>query len=164
MRNHLERDEQGKLRARATEEETILDAGLVLKAIGYRGTPFPGLPFDERRGVIANEDGRVAGPTGVLPGTYVTGWIKRGPRGIIGTNKQCSRDSIRHLLADWRAGKLSAATSTPEEILAIVKQRQPKLFTQKEWLALDRLEQQQGRKQNRPRVKRCSWDKLLAAC
>ncbi len=162
VRNYLERDKQGRVQARASKEETLLDAGLVLKAIGYRGIPFPGLPFDKYNGVIANDDGRVTGPEGVVRGSYVTGWIKRGPRGIIGSNKLCARNTVRHLLADWQAGKLSAAILSADEVMAIVKQRKATLFTRKDWLQIDRKERERGRAQNRPRIKFCQWQELLA--
>lgn len=101
-RNRLEGDADGRLRARPTGRHSTLRTGLVLRSIGYFGTPIPGLPFDETRGVIPHQDGRVLGAVG----TYVVGWIKRGPSGIIGTNKKCARETVAALLADAKAGNL----------------------------------------------------------
>ena len=90
-----------------TGEFTDLDAGLVFPAIGYRGRPIPGLPFDEARGTVANVAGRVVDDHQPVPGLYVSGWIKRGPTGFIGTNKTDSAETVRALLADAEAGVLS---------------------------------------------------------
>ena len=166
IRNHLERDEQGNLQARPTEEETILDAGLVLRAIGYRGTPYPGLPFDERRGVIRNRQGRVASDDDVLPGVYVTGWIKRGCRGIIGSNKKCARETVDCLLEDREAGRLSKALSPTgldrDAVMAIVSKRKPDLVLINEWLRIDHAERDAGRPHHRPRVKITDRQNMLA--
>jgi len=91
------------------DRETV-DAGLVITSIGYRGMPVAGLPYDEATGTIPNADGRVLDPaTGApLPGTYVVGWIKRGPTGFIGTNKSCSQDTVLTLVEDHNAGRLDA--------------------------------------------------------
>ncbi|NEW37120.1 4Fe-4S ferredoxin, partial [Nocardia cyriacigeorgica] len=97
VRNELVADGDGAMRAVPTEQTERLDAGLVLTSVGYRGVPLPGLPFDERAGVIPNLDGRVLEQPGgsVLSGTYVTGWIKRGPTGFIGTNKSCAQQTVQ---------------------------------------------------------------------
>ena len=163
VKNRLERDASGNLRARATEEKITLDAGLVLRAIGYRGDPFPGLPFDQRKGVIENIDGRVANDGEPLADIYVTGWIKRGPKGLIGTNKQCSRNTVRHLLEDHAAGKLSAATRDADAVLDVVRQRQPKVVNRADWLKIDRAEILAGRSTGRPRVKFTARDEMLRA-
>lgn len=86
-----------------------IEAGLILSAIGYRGTAMPALPFDEASGTIPNDDGRVIDPALAepLPGTYVVGWIKRGPTGFIGTNKRCAQDTVAALVDDWNAGRLT---------------------------------------------------------
>ncbi|MFT4200707.1 FAD-dependent oxidoreductase [Gordonia sp. (in: high G+C Gram-positive bacteria)] len=94
--------------ATPTGETVDVDAGLVLSSIGYHGVPVPGLPFDERRGVIPNDHGRVMDGDRPVSGVYVTGWIKRGPTGFIGTNKTDSIDTI----ASWRADVESAAAAT----------------------------------------------------
>ncbi|TAM84450.1 MAG: 4Fe-4S dicluster domain-containing protein [Jatrophihabitans sp.] len=92
--------------------EQVIDCGLVLTAIGYRGVPVPGLPFDEATGTVPHERGRVA------PGVYVAGWIERGPRGFLGTNRTCSRETVRRLLEDIGAG-LIATHAEPGQRLRV---------------------------------------------
>ncbi|AZG45190.1 4Fe-4S binding protein [Gordonia insulae] len=96
--------------------ETI-DAGLVLTSIGYRGVPVPGLPFDDTRGVIPHDAGRVLDHDGPIPGMYVTGWIKRGPSGFIGTNKTDSAETVAALLTDFEGGMLSGHETPPRRRL-----------------------------------------------
>ncbi|MEO5666178.1 MAG: FAD-dependent oxidoreductase [Nocardioides sp.] len=88
------------------ESESSMDSGLVLHAVGYRGRRLPGLPFDEARGIVPNVAGRVTAVAGDEPvaGVYVAGWIKRGPSGVMGTNKWCARESVEQLLTDHRDG------------------------------------------------------------
>src|SRR3954449_9149367 len=108
VRNRIEPDANGRLRAVATGEEETLACGLVLRSIGYRGRPLPGVPFDESRGLIRNEGGRVTGEDDEpLPGEYVVGWIKRGPSGIIGTNKKDAADTVAKIADDLEAGRLN---------------------------------------------------------
>lgn len=104
----LESDQSGTVRSIPTGERESIEAGLVLTSIGYRGVALPGLPFDDRRGVIPNDDGRVVEAPGssVLRGTYVTGWIKRGPSGYIGTNKSCAQQTVLNLVDDFNSGRL----------------------------------------------------------
>ena len=159
--NKLDRDAQGQLRARSTEEKSIFDAGLVLRSIGYRGAAIAELPFDEARGVIANREGRVVEHGVVVPGIYVTGWIKRGCRGIIGSNRKCARDTVAALFEDLDAGRL-VCRSPQQEKSAFVRLRTPDAITLSGWLAIDRQERNAGRAQNRPRVKLAENDELLA--
>jgi len=100
-RTELRPDADGVLRARPTGEHEVLDVGMVLRSVGYRGRPVPGLPFDETTATVPNDHGRVA------PGVYVTGWIKRGPTGFIGTNKSCAEETVEALLADAASGLLT---------------------------------------------------------
>ncbi|NEW28092.1 FAD-dependent oxidoreductase [Nocardia cyriacigeorgica] len=129
VRNELVTDAEGNVRAVATEQTERLDAGLVLTSVGYRGVPLPGLPFDERAGVIPNLDGRVLDQPGgsVLPGTYVTGWIKRGPTGFIGTNKSCAQQTVQQLADDFNAGRLRAPSGGADGFDHLVRSRQPDL-------------------------------------
>src|SRR6201999_3641192 len=107
VRNRIEPNGDGRLRAVSTGEEETLACGLVLRSIGYRGRPLPGVPFDERRGLIRNEGGRVTGDDGEpLPGEYAVGWIKRGPSGVIGTNKKDAADTVARIVEDAEAGRL----------------------------------------------------------
>jgi ferredoxin/flavodoxin---NADP+ reductase len=139
-------------RAVPTGEEEVIACGLVLRSIGYRGTPLPGIPFDERRGLIRNVGGRVIGDDGApLAGEYVVGWVKRGPSGVIGTNKKDAADTVARILEDAEAGALNAPTTTPEEDW--LAQRVPGLVTWAGWRAIDEHETALGEPQGRPRVK-----------
>lgn len=164
--NHLIRDESGRLQAMPSGEESVLETGLILRAIGYRGYPFPGLPFDEHKGVIANVDGRVVNSGQILPGVYVTGWIKRGPRGIIGTNKQCAKETVEALLADVNCNRLDRTnTLDREKVLELVSQRKSDIVSLDKWRKIDRFEKLQGRLWQRPRNKICDIYKMLyVAC
>ncbi|MGY4101489.1 FAD-dependent oxidoreductase [Nocardia sp. R16R-3T] len=163
-RNHLECDDTDRACARPTGATEIIGTGLVLRAIGYCGIPLPGLPFDEVRGVIPNLDGRVVEDGRAMPGTYVTGWIKRGPRGIIGTNKKCARDTVRALRADAVAGALPRdGTLAPAAVERLVRQRCPQLVDQRGWLCIDDYERRAGRALGRPRHKLTDIAEQLAA-
>ena len=162
VRNRLEADANGRLQARSTGEESLIDTGLVLRSIGYRGTRLAGLPFDDRRGIIGNADGRICDHDGVVPGNYVTGWIKRGPRGIIGTNKKCARNTLRCLVEDIEADRLAPATLGSAEVLEAIQARQPEVVLRPGWLRLDHAERTAGRPQGRPRVKFTEHRDLLA--
>ena len=107
VHNRLEADEDGRVRAVATEEREVIPCGIVFRSVGYRGVGIPGVPFDERAGTVPNENGRVLGADGsAIPGVYCAGWIKRGPTGVIGTNKKDAAETVEHLLEDARAGRL----------------------------------------------------------
>ncbi len=162
--NQLKHDEDGKWHTAATGKEIVIECGLVLRAIGYFGTPLAGVPFDEERGIIPNADGRVIKEGKPLVGTYATGWIKRGPRGILGTNKKCSRDTVRALLADAEAGLLPGETTLDGlHIEQILRTRQPALIDQLGWLRIDDIERQSGREPSKPRAKLTEIDALLHA-
>ncbi|MEV0250900.1 FAD-dependent oxidoreductase [Nocardia sp. NPDC050712] len=125
--NELVADAEGVLRAVATGATEELPAGLVLASVGYRGVPLTGLPFDERAHVIPNLDGRVLEQAGgaVFPGAYVTGWIKRGPTGFIGTNKSCAQETVQQLADDFNAGRLRQPVRGATEFDRLVRERQP---------------------------------------
>jgi ferredoxin--NADP+ reductase len=165
-RNEIVRSEDGALRAQATDEapETI-ECGLVLRSVGYRAVPLPDVPFDERYCVLPNERGRVLGADGTpLPGVYAVGWIKRGPTGILGTNKRDAEQTVGCLAEDLRAGALPSPPSPArEQIDALLAERKPGLVTVDGWRAIDALERERGRAAERPRVKLASRDELLAA-
>ncbi|WP_228002320.1 FAD-dependent oxidoreductase [Nocardia australiensis] len=126
-RNELVTDADGRVRAVATGATDRLETGVVLTSVGYRGVPLPGLPFDDRAAVIPNLDGRVLEQSGgaVLPGAYVTGWIKRGPTGFIGTNKSCAQETVRQLADDFNAGRLCEPHSSAKEFDRLVRNRRP---------------------------------------
>jgi ferredoxin/flavodoxin---NADP+ reductase len=165
MRNELVRDERGALRAQATDETETIQAGIVLRAIGYRGSPLPGLPFDPTRGLIPHERGRIVDDAGPVPGAYVAGWIKRGPSGVIGTNKKCAQETVDALLEDLEAGRLDLAAPRPtaQEVLERLRERQPRLVEYDGWQAIDRHERRLGEPAGRPRVKLTRIQELLGA-
>jgi len=160
--NRLEPDERGSVRAVATEEREAVSCGLVFRSVGYRGIGIPGVPFDERSGTIPNVDGRVLDEGGApIAGLYCAGWIKRGPTGVIGTNKKDATETVERLLEDARDGRLPAREGgTIDEVLA---DRGAEVVMYAGWEAIDALERSRGEPHGRPRVKLCSWDELLAA-
>ncbi|MEA2425645.1 MAG: ferredoxin/flavodoxin---NADP+ reductase [Thermoleophilaceae bacterium] len=155
VRNRIQPDDSGALRAVATGEEEVIECGLVMRSIGYRGRPLPDVPFDERRGLIRNAGGRVTDEEGQpIPGEYAVGWIKRGPSGVIGTNKKDAADTVARLLEDRDASKLNEpAKSDPAEVESWLRGRVPGLVTWTGWQAIDRHETKLGEPQSRPRVK-----------
>ncbi|WP_040687944.1 FAD-dependent oxidoreductase [Nocardia vinacea] len=132
-RNELVTDPDGRVRAVATGETERLDTGLVLTSVGYRGVALPGLPFDEQSAVIPNLNGRVLEQSGgaVLPGTYVTGWIKRGPTGFIGTNKSCAQETVRQLADDFNAGRLREPAGNAADFDHLVHRRRPSVLSRR---------------------------------
>ncbi|WP_327141459.1 FAD-dependent oxidoreductase [Nocardia sp. NBC_01327] len=127
VRNELVTGADGVVRAEATAGVDVLETGLVLTSVGYRGVPLRGLPFDEKTSVIPNLDGRVLEESGgaVVPGAYVTGWIKRGPTGFIGTNKSCAQETVRQLVDDFNVGRLGEPGRGAHEFDRLVGERQP---------------------------------------
>jgi ferredoxin/flavodoxin---NADP+ reductase len=166
VRNTLVASEAGALNATATGEHEDLDVGLVFRSVGYRGVALPDVPFHERWGVILNEKGRVLDPaTGrVVPGLYASGWIKRGPSGVIGTNKPDSVETVSAMVEDLAQGAhFTPAEPDPDAAAALVQARQPLLVTYADWRKLDALEIANGQASGRPRLKFTSVDDMLAA-
>jgi ferredoxin--NADP+ reductase len=164
-RNEIVRSEDGALRPRPVDEavETI-ECGLVLRSVGYQAVPLPDVPFDERSYVLPNDRGRVLTADGEpLPGVYAVGWIKRGPTGILGTNKRDAEETVSRLAEDLAAGALPEPAEDPGAIDALLAERAPDLVAADGWRAIDARETEQGREENRPRVKLASRDELLAA-
>ncbi|MFF7178355.1 FAD-dependent oxidoreductase [Streptomyces sp. NPDC008121] len=141
------------------QEERTLPAGMLLRAVGYRGVPVAGLPFDETTGTVPHERGRVAG----LPGTYVVGWIKRGPSGGIGANRGCAAETVGTLLADAVAGALPSATRTARSFQRLARSRTRQVVDARGLAAIDRAERARGRADGRPRVKLGTLPELVAA-
>jgi ferredoxin--NADP+ reductase len=164
VRNRLEQQDD-RLVAVPTDERETLDCGLVFRSVGYRGVALPDLPFHERRGTIRNEGGRVIGDDGEpIPGVYCAGWIKRGPTGIIGTNKKDATETVSLLLDDARAGRLvHEDAATAEAVDALLAARGARLVLYPGWTSIDELERAAGEKVGRPRVKLRTWDELLDA-
>jgi len=139
----------------ATGDSELIPASLLFTAIGYRGTPIPGLPFDPRRGTIHNDAGRVvdAESGSSMPGVYVAGWVKRGPSGVIGTNKKCAQETVGLLLEDLAAGRLPEPPEDRDELLAALADRGVSVVEYAGWEAIDAHEKGLGEPQGRPRVK-----------
>ncbi|MFT4035474.1 MAG: FAD-dependent oxidoreductase [Patulibacter sp.] len=155
--------EGGALRARGTGEEQTLETGLLFRAVGYKGAPVSGIPFDERAGLIRNEHGRVTDDAGThLHGEYAAGWIKRGPSGVIGTNKKCANDTVDELLHDWTTGHLNAPQDPSRAAIdALLRGRVgDDLVEWAGWKAIDAAEIAAGAPQGRPRVKLVTYDAL----
>ncbi|MFD0023023.1 FAD-dependent oxidoreductase [Streptomyces sp. NPDC058382] len=155
----LGRDRVESVRVTAAEGEQEIPAGLFLRAIGYRGLPVPGLPFDETTGTVPHEGGRVTG----LPGTYVVGWIKRGPSGGIGTNRTCAAETVGTLLGDAVAGVLPSPASPAKAFHRLVRSRGANVVDARGLAAIDRAELANGRRQGRPRVRLATVPALVAA-
>ncbi|MFD5188808.1 FAD-dependent oxidoreductase [Streptomyces sp. NPDC058357] len=147
------------VRVTGDEGELDLPAGTLLRAVGYRGLPVPGLPFDEATGTVPHRGGRVTG----LPGTYVVGWIKRGPSGGIGANRACAAETVGTLLDDAVAGALPAPASAPKAFHRLVRSRSRHVVDARGLAAIDRAELARGRDGGRPRVKFGTVPEMVAA-
>jgi len=151
-------DEGGRISARDSGSREELPAQLVVRAVGYRGVPTPGLPFDERSGTIPHVDGRIDGSRN----EYVVGWIKRGPSGVIGSNKKDSQDTVNTLIADIcgvEAADFGASHSA--DLAEWLLSRQPRLVTEEHWQLINTHEVGAGEEQKRPRVKLTNVDHML---
>ncbi len=164
VRNRLE-EQNGRLVAVPTDEHETLECGLVFRSVGYRGVGLPDVPFDERRGTILNEGGRVVGDEGrPLARVYCAGWIKRGPTGIIGTNKKDASETVALLLEDVEQGRLTHNESaTADALETLLADRGVRAVLYSGWTSIDELERAAGEKLGRPRVKLRSWEELLDA-
>lgn len=156
------RDESG--RVVGTGETERLPVELVMRSIGYRSIPVPGVPFDERASVVSNVEGRVVDAEGVVrPREYVVGWVKRGPVGVIGTNKSDAAQTVRHLVADLGA-EATAAGGPRRDIVDVWAERGVKPTTFADWQAIDVAEIERGAALGRARTKIESWRELLDLC
>ena len=165
VKNRMVPDGHGSVQPRPTEQTIDLPVGLVFRSVGYRGTAIPGLPFDQRRGVIPNVTGRVVESTDsatAIRGVYVAGWIKRGPHGIIGTNKSCAAETVDHMLADAVSGRLTPAPGRTEELDALLTERNIDVTAWSGWQAIDREEVARGKAAGRPREKFVDVAEMLA--
>ena len=154
VRNRLV-SEDGRLVARPTDVRETIPCGLVLRSVGYKGVELPGVPFDADAGVMPNEGGRVLGAAR----TYCAGWIKRGPSGVIGTNKKDATETVDALLEDARAGKLTAPNDA--DLRALLEERGTAFVDHEGWRAIDAAERAAGEPLGRPRVKLTGWSELL---
>jgi ferredoxin--NADP+ reductase len=151
----LARNELVEGRAVQTEDRETVPCGIVFRSVGYRGVALAGVVFDEGTGTVPNEAGRVE------PGVYVAGWIKRGPSGVIGTNKKDATETVQLVLEDSAAGLLSRAKD--ESLEQLLEERGVEAVLYAGWEAIDLSERTAGEPHGRPRIKLASWDELLAA-
>jgi ferredoxin/flavodoxin---NADP+ reductase len=170
----------GRLRAAPTDERETIPASLVFRAVGYRGVRLPDVPFDESSGTIPNDSGRVLDPTtgSPLPGEYVVGWVKRGPSGVIGTNKKDAQETVDAIFSDLSSAASPAGANAssddplpaaghvpdsphPATIEALLRSRQPDLVPYSGWESIDRHERSLGEPSGRPRVKLTRIEDLL---
>jgi ferredoxin/flavodoxin---NADP+ reductase len=157
-RNELVSDENGRVVAKDTGEREEVPAQLVVRAVGYRGMPTPGLPFDEKSGTIPHTGGRVDGSRN----EYVVGWIKRGPTGVIGSNKSDSQETVDTLIEDLSGAELADFGENHSDVLVEwLVERQPQLVTDDHWKLIDEHERSAGGTGGRPRVKLTNVAELL---
>ncbi|MFC9659515.1 FAD-dependent oxidoreductase [Nocardia sp. NPDC127606] len=154
----------GRVIAETTERTDDIATGLVLRSVGYRGEPVPALPFDERSGIVPNHEGRVVDSAGTpMTGVYVSGWIKRGPRGVIGSNRLDAEQTVEHLIADFVAGTLTPPHAGRDALRELVVARQPDMVDRDGWKAIDIAEKAASASSGRPRIKFTTNDQLTAA-
>ena len=163
--NELYMDESGAVRARTTAATETIECGMVLRSIGYLGTGIDGVPYDAQSGVIPNDRGRVIGEDSEpAPGQYVVGWIKRGPSGVIGTNKKDAQETIETLLEDVAADRLPEPERIdPDGLAKLLDDRGIRFIEFDGWQAIDALEQQRGEQAGRPRIKLTALEEMLEA-
>jgi ferredoxin--NADP+ reductase len=157
-------EEGGTLRARDTGEREEIECGLILRSVGYTGVPIEGVPFDESRGLILNEGGRIldSHDSGHKVGHYTAGWIKRGPSGVIGTNKKDALETVQHLFADVEAETLlSPANPDPVAVEDLLREKGIRYVSFEDWQAIDQAEVGRGEPHGRPRVKFVRVDEML---
>ena len=155
--------ENERISARATDRRETIPAAVVFRSVGYRGVPLPGLPFDPSRATVLNDGGRVLDEGGApLAGVYCAGWIKRGPTGVIGTNKKDATETVQLLLEDAAAGRLPRLPE-PRNLVDVLVERGADPVLYAGWEEIDRVEKAAGEPHGRPRVKLHSWESLLAA-
>lgn len=166
VKNALHRSADGSLRPKPTDRTERLAVDLVFRSVGYRGLPIDGLPFHDAWGVVPNDKGRVVDPATGDPveGVYVSGWIKRGPTGVIGTNKPDAAETASEMLADAAAGRvLHPHDPHPDAVDRFVRERKPGMVSYADWKRLDAMETARGAETGRPRVKFTSAEEALAA-
>ncbi|MBY4039222.1 4Fe-4S binding protein [Rhodococcus fascians] len=154
-RNTLGFDDDRRIVSTTTDEVESVSTTLVFRSIGYRGQKVEGLPFDHSRGLVPNVSGRVRDPDteDVVPGAYVAGWIKRGPSGVIGTNKKCASESVESLVADYLEGSLATPVGSTEMLTSLVSTRVPDVVGFAGWNRIDKAERAAGQLASRPRIK-----------
>ncbi len=165
VRNRLERKDRGRISAVATDDTSEWPIDLIFRSVGYRSVPLQGLPFLESWGLIENDKGRVVSDDGsTMTGCYVGGWIKRGPTGVIGTNKPDAIETVVCMLDDLASGAhFEPEVVDMDDIHAFIRSRQPNVISYADWLKIDEMERAAGEAQGRPRVKFTSVEQILDA-
>ena len=166
VRNRLYATATGTLQPKATGEFEDLPVGLVFRSVGYRGVPLPGVPFNDDWGVILNDKGRVLDPQTKHPlvGQYTAGWIKRGPTGVIGTNKPDAAETVAGMVEDLaRDIHLRPAAPSPAAVERLIGERQPQYLSYQDWQRLDEIETRRGKETGKPRLKFTRVKDMLAA-
>lgn len=166
VKNILVEGDNGRIRPKHTDQFETIPAGLVFRSVGYRGVSLPGVPFKESWGVIENQEGRVHDATTGNPvvGEYTAGWIKRGPTGVIGTNKADAVETVGCMLEDAARGNvLHPDAPSPEAVERFVRSRQPDVITYPDWQKIKAIEDARGEEQGRPRVKFTTVEEMVAA-
>ncbi len=153
-RNRLQVDADGVPRAVATGETELVEAGMLLRAVGYHGLPVTDLPYDADSGTVPNQQGRVH------PGVYVAGWVKRGPTGFIGTNKSDAEETVDAILDDLDSGIIPEPVGTTQGLRGVIRERQPGMVDLAGWQAIDREEKRRGAAAGRPRIKIVDVDEM----
>ena len=155
VKNELVQGDDGSVRPRATEREETIPVGLVFRSVGYKGLPLPNIPYHQNWGTILNEAGRVVDESGdAVTGLYTAGWIKRGPSGVIGTNKTCAQETVACMVEDLAAGRFNEPEDPSiEGAAALVAEREPEAISYQQWQTIDAVEVSKGEAQGRPRVK-----------
>ncbi len=164
VKNELFLDPKGGIKPRATSTFEELPAGLVFRSVGYKGVALPGIPFRDDWGVIPNEKGRVLESGQAVKGLYCAGWIKRGPTGVIGTNKPDALETVERMLEDAAKGlHLTPESASASAAESMVKSRKPSFVSYEDWKKLDALEVEKAQGTERPRVKFTSVGDMLRA-
>ena len=165
VRNKLYATDTGTLQPKPTGEFEDLPVGLVFRSVGYKGVALPDVPFNDKWGVILNEKGRVLDPERKQPviGEYTAGWIKRGPTGVIGTNKPDAAETVVCMMEDLAGDRyLRPTAASAEAVDRLVRTRQPQCFSYEDWLQLNEVEMRRGKETGRPRVKFTRTEDMLA--
>ncbi|MEK9764672.1 MAG: FAD-dependent oxidoreductase, partial [Deltaproteobacteria bacterium] len=155
--------EGGVLRAKATDEVMHLNVDMVFRSIGYMGEAIPGLPFDDRRGTIPNDQGQLLdGVDGkLLNQEYTAGWIKRGPSGVIGTNKQDAMETVSRLKKNWQTSQTTQPKLVQHDLLDLLKEKKIQFVSFEDWKKLDKFEIEQGQLIGKSRQKICEVEEML---
>jgi ferredoxin--NADP+ reductase len=163
-KNQLRAVAGGDIAATGTGHYETIPAGMILRSVGYKGSPLPGVPFDTRKGTIPNELGRVIDPAAdrIVRGEYVVGWAKRGPTGVIGTNKPDAIESVNSLFEDLQKGKLHGCEDPrPDAVVELLRDRGVRYVSADEWRAIDAAEVAAGKAQGKPRLKFVAAEEMI---